>query len=527
MSRVYDVIVIGSGFGGAITACRLAEKGMSVLILERGRQWTPRTYPRRPNDPWIFNADRPHRCNGWIDLRSFGRMTVALGAGVGGGSLCYSAVAVEAPPHIFEQGWPAEITLGELKPYYQRVGREMNVQVIPDNQLTQRFKLARDAARNLGHADRFQKAPLVMNFSKTWSDSLENAVAAGHSKEFVNSQGVRQGTCVHLGNCDIGCDVRAKNSLDFNYIPKAEKAGAELRTLHVARTLEPISKGRYKVHYDDIRDGRRKPGHVTGKRIVLAMGSIGSTEFLLRCRDQYGLLRQISHRLGANWSGNANFLSFAKYPRETDLRQSTGPAITGMIDFADGVFRGQSFAVEDDGFPNMLLAALKGKVGSEPGGERSRRRIERIETWLRQHSIASRIMVWLGSGADAGDGTLSLKRGGWGRRPPKLALDYPFETNAAVHDAAQAMHVELTRATGGRPLPNPLWNTLGRFISLHPLGGCGMGNSPQEGVVDHTGAVHRCPGLYVIDGAMLPVPTVLNPSHTIAALAERSADLMT
>lgn len=526
MARVYDAIVIGSGFGGAITACRLAEKGMSVLILERGRRWTPQTYPRRPTDPWIYNSDRPHRCNGWIDLRPFGRMTVALGAGVGGGSLCYSAVAVEAPARVFEKGWPPEITLDELKPYYERVGREMNLQVLPDNQLSRRFELAREAARNLGYSDRFQKAGLVMNFSENWHYGLEDAVSAKHSETFVNHQGVRQGTCVHLGNCDIGCDVRAKNSLDFNYIPKAEQSGAELRTLHVARTLEPLPNGGYTVHFDDVAGGRRKPGSAIGRRVVLAMGSIGSTEFLLRCRDQHGSLRQVSHRLGRNWSGNANLLSFAKYPRDTHLRQATGPAIAGMIDFTDGAFRGQSFAVEDDGFPNMLLAALKGKVSSEPGNEGPRRRIDRIETWLRRRSIASRIMVWLGSGADAGDGTLSLKEGRW-RQDHKLMLDYPFESNAAVHNAAQAMHVELTRATGGSPLPNPLWNTLGRFISLHPLGGCGMGASPMDGVVDHRGAVHRCPDLYVIDGAMLPVPTILNPSHTIAALAERSAELMT
>jgi len=110
MPAPFDVIVIGSGFGGAITARRLAEKGMRVLVLERGRRWEVDQYPRRPGDAWIFNHDRPARQNGWMDMRFYRRMAVAQAAGVGGGSLTYSSVAVEANPEVFTQGWPQEIT---------------------------------------------------------------------------------------------------------------------------------------------------------------------------------------------------------------------------------------------------------------------------------------------------------------------------------------------------------------------------------------------------------------------------------
>ncbi len=132
MSRQFDVIVIGSGFGGAITARRLAEKGMNVLILERGRRWDPATYPRKPGDAWVFSHDEPERHNGWLDMRFFKHMTVAQAAGVGGGSLTYSSVALEANPGVFTRGWPAEITYAELKPYYDTVAREMDIQVVPD-----------------------------------------------------------------------------------------------------------------------------------------------------------------------------------------------------------------------------------------------------------------------------------------------------------------------------------------------------------------------------------------------------------
>src|SRR5687768_5019383 len=125
MSQTFDAIVIGSGFGGAITACRLSEKGMRVLVLERGRRWAPKDYPRKPGDAWLFNDRDPARAHGWMDLRFFRHMTVSQAAGVGGGSLVYSMVALEAHPSLFDRGWPAEITFAELKPYYETVARVM------------------------------------------------------------------------------------------------------------------------------------------------------------------------------------------------------------------------------------------------------------------------------------------------------------------------------------------------------------------------------------------------------------------
>ena len=109
-----------------------------------------------------------------------------------------------------------------MRPYYDTVAGEMNLQTIPDNQLPRRYQMAQAAARNLGHQDRYTKAGLVMNFDEEWNYDLDDAVDVKHSKTFINKQGVEQGTCVHLSNCDIGCNVKAKNSLDFNYIPAAE-----------------------------------------------------------------------------------------------------------------------------------------------------------------------------------------------------------------------------------------------------------------------------------------------------------------
>ena len=198
MQPRFDAIVIGSGFGGAITACRVAEKGMKVLVLERGRRWAPADYPRGPGDAWLFSADRPARQNGWLDLRFFRNMTVAQAAGVGGGSLAYSSVALEAHPSLFTNGWPREITYDDLKPCYDRVTQMMNLQVVPDGQITQRFKLAQEAAEKIGHGNRFSKTSLAVSFSPDWNYQLNDPFNPRHSRTFTNAHGQQQGTCIHL-----------------------------------------------------------------------------------------------------------------------------------------------------------------------------------------------------------------------------------------------------------------------------------------------------------------------------------------
>jgi cholesterol oxidase len=237
MGDTFDAIVVGSGFGGSVVACRLAERGLKVLVLERGRRWLPSDYPRKPADPWFYSVRHPEKRHGWLDIRLFKRMIVAQAAGVGGGSLAYSGVALEAHPSCFDQGWPPELSYAELKPYYDLVAQTMQLQTIPDGQLTQRSKLARSAAEKLSHLDRFAKAPLAMSFSTEWHYALDAPFDRRHSRPFVNAQGVQQGTCIHLGNCDIGCDVRAKNTLDVNYLPLAERHGCVVSPLHSRQPL--------------------------------------------------------------------------------------------------------------------------------------------------------------------------------------------------------------------------------------------------------------------------------------------------
>lgn len=522
MSSGFDAIVIGSGFGGAVTACRLAEKGLRVLVLERGRRWSPANYPRKAGDPWLFNDQRAEKQNGWLDLRFFPHMTVAQAAGVGGGSLAYSNVALEAHPSLFARGWPAEITYDELKPFYERVARMMNLQTVPDGQLTQRFRLAREAAQALGHGDRFHKAPLAVTFSPDWNYQLDDPFDRRHSQVFINAQGQEQGTCIHLGNCDIGCDVRAKNTLDLNYLPAAEQQGAEVRPLHLVRLIEPSNSG-YRVVFDRIHEGRLIRGEEIGARVFLAAGSLGSTELLLRSRDEHRTLPNISRLLGRHWSANANVLSMATYADGSRVQQTLGPSISAAVDFLDGSLNGESFVIEDDGFPNLLLNALRACLDDGPRTDLGRSVLSQIEEHVRGDVRSRNMMVWLGAGMDAADGQLSLGHPPLDPKTRTLTLEWQPEHSAAVVEAILAVHRRMTEATGGRLMPNPGWRLFKSLVTLHPLGGCRMGATAQTGVVDHLGQVFGYPNLHVVDGAIVPMSVGRNPSHTIAALAERIA----
>ena len=361
---MYDVIIVGSGFGGSVTACRLAEKGMKVLVLERGRRWEASKYPRDVGDPWIYNHRHPEHENGWLDLRIYDHMMIAQGAGVGGGSLIYANISVEPKKELFNQGWPSEITYDELKPYYDRVGKMLNLQTIPDGQLAERTRLMKEGAEAIGHGDRFRKLPLAVTFDPDWSYQQDDPRNDKHSKSWTNDQGVQQGTCVHCGNCCIGCQVKAKNTLDLNYLAWAEKKGAEVRPLHLVRYVQQENGG-YRVFFDRLENRQCIQGSESAHKVIIASGSLASTELLLRCRDQYRTLPNVSRFLGHNWSSNGDFLTPAFYSKR-EVSPTYGPTITSAIDFLDGSVDNQQFFIEDGGFPDVLGDFLESRLKSTP-----------------------------------------------------------------------------------------------------------------------------------------------------------------
>ena len=509
-----DVLIIGSGFGGAVNACRLAAAGATVVVLERGRRWSPATFPRAANDPWIWDERNPVARHGWFDFRVFPNMSVVQGAGVGGGSLVYANVSIEANRDTFDAGWPAEITYDALKPHYDTVGTMLGVAPVPAGQITPRAQLLKEGAEKAGYGDRFRQVGLAVTFDDGWPPNAPDRYDVRHSKTHVNDHGVEQGTCVHLGNCDIGCDVNARNTLDLNYLAVAETKGADIRPLHIVRSISPVAGG-YQVAFERIMPNNAlNGGMLTARRVVIGAGSLGSTDILLKSRER-GTLPNVSQRLGFGWSSNGDFLTPAIHPFK-EVLASRGPTITAAIDLLDGAYHGQPIFIEDGGLPDFGRSFLDTLVADPQSDPRAQRLVATVLPLLAGGGLLKNVMPWFAQARDAADGRLRLENG-------RLTLDWTIEESEPTMNAVVSMHQKLAHLTAGIPL-TPLTWTIGRdLITPHPLGGCGMGTTAANGVVDFRGEVFNYPGLYVADGAIIPKAIGLNPSRTIAALAEHIA----
>ncbi|WP_297763488.1 GMC family oxidoreductase [uncultured Alcanivorax sp.] len=522
MMENVDVLIIGSGFGGSVMACRMAEKGSRVVVLERGRRWLSDDYPSVSQRDWFWDEDEPEKQNGWIDFRYFGDMSIAMGAGVGGGSLIYANVSIEAKPEAFAQGWPEAIDYATLKPHYDTTGIMLNVQELPGNQWTPRTHLMKEGADAVGAGDRFRIVPQAITFDPDWSTQRDDPYSYSHSQSWVNPQGKTQGTCVHCGNCDLGCPVQAKNTLDLNYLAAAENAGAEVRPLHHVRTIRALDGGGYEVLARDLDNHCWR--RFKAEKVIVAAGSMGSTELLLRCRDQYKTLPKLSRTLGHNWSCNGDFATMAFYD-ERQISPTRGPTITSAIDYLDGADGGARYFVEDGGVPDILGSWME-RLGKDPRFASTRLGAAMLKYGESSDPFA-KMMPWFGQAMDDPGGRFYLgRRWYWPWKKDRLKLDWNYRKAEKAVQGLADRHLALTAATGGDPMTPATWDWFKDLVTPHPLGGCNMADSVDQGVVDHRGEVFNYPNLFVIDGAMVPRALGLNPSRTIAALAEYAASEM-
>src|SRR5213078_4521323 len=240
MATSYDAIVVGSGFGGGIAACRLAEAGRSVCLLERGRRFAPQDFIDRPEQlPDLLWHERANP-GGLFDVRLMRDVTVITAAGVGGGSLVYANVQLKAPRDVFDSGWPEAITAEELDPWYKRTEEALQPRTTPyDPDLP---KVRAFAAAGWRAGKEANLLPIAVHF--------------GDPREHPFS-GVRQEGCQNLGRCDIGCPVNARNTVDITYVSRAESHGAQVYPLHMVTTIEPPRRegGNWRLAYSHLGDG--------------------------------------------------------------------------------------------------------------------------------------------------------------------------------------------------------------------------------------------------------------------------------
>jgi cholesterol oxidase len=321
---------------------------------------------------------------------------------------------------------------------------------------------------------------------------------------------------VHLGECDIGCPVKARNTLDLTYIPLAERHHADVRALHIVRSIAPEPEG-YRVHYDRIANGTLASSSASGRLVILSAGSLGSTELLLRCRDIHGTLTNLSPRLGQHWSSNGDFLTPAIHPFR-NVQPTRGPTITSAINLLDGTVNGRDIFIEDGGLPDIARGFMQQLAGMQGDTEQEMVLIESVQ-WLTRLNLFRNLMPWFAQARDAADGVLSLKDG-------RLFLHWDVAQSEATINAVVETHQRLAMSTGGAAIVPPAWAWSKDLITPHPLGGAKMGTSRENGVVDHKGEVFGHRNLFVADGAIVPKALGLNPSKTIAALAERVAEFI-
>ena len=519
MATDFDAVIIGSGFGGAVSALRLAEGGYRVLVLERGRRWRREEYPSITRSDWLWNEAHPERSNGWLDIRQHGNIGTVAGAGVGGGSLHFANVVIDALEDFFQVGWPPEITFGVLAPYYKKVSDVLQPTKIPANQFSNRTKLLKEAAQLAGFGALYDEVELGIKFNPNYAYDAENEPRAEDSVMSVNADGLQQGFCVHLGQCELGCPVEARNTLALNYIPRAEKKGAEVRALHVGRNIEPISGG-YRVHFDRISQGILKRESITGRLVIVSGGSIGSTELLLRCQKQHKSLPNLGKMMGAKWCTNANYLSPA-FHTGRKVYPSRGPTITaGLRFFGDNNYKGSRFMIEDGGVPDLLFEYKENLKNPTGDAQRFGDAIRELYKGLNQQPFEN-LMPWFAQGRDEPIGKFRVERwffglfGEW-----VLRLNWDRNGARKVLDGIQEVHRKLAEKTGG----NFIIQLPDAAITPHPLGGCPIGRSIDDGVVNHLGETFAYRNLYVADGSIMPAPVGHNPSKTIAALSERIAE---
>lgn len=519
MATDFDVIVIGSGFGGAITACRLAQAGHSVCILEKGERWSTSSFPRSPGEVSrgaFVRPGHPYPGRGFIEYLTFRNMDVVQGTGVGGGSLHYFNVHMRPPAEVLDgPTWPSGLSLRKLRPYFRLASDMLRANPVDqalEHQIPPRTRAFEDAVDSLGLKP--QRVPICVH------------LAPGADE-----------TCLQCGNCLLGCHVGAKNTLDRNYIPLAEHHGARVLTRHKALNITPVPGG-YRVTCRDLSAPPAQPPEagtreLTGGRVIVAAGTLGTNELLLRCKLHYRTLPRLSDRLGHGYSGNGDFLFAGTRYRDRVVDPGRGPSITAGVGFRDR--KGQYILIEDLGYPDPFIWYLNAIL---PAPDRLGRALQHVQRYvsdavggrlrfgigeLLNDGAATRFLPYLGMGTDAADGRLALNRRG------ELELHWSSLRSLPMF-ADMIRHMKaLSYRSGGEFVNSFQWQTplfrlpLRKTLTAHPLGGCAMSDSPREGVTNDSGEVWGYPGLYVADGALLPAALGVNPSATISALAERVA----
>ena len=522
----YDVVVVGSGFGGSVTALRLAQKGYRVHVIESGRRFADEDFAKTSWDLRRYLWAPRLKCYGVQRIHRLPDVMILAGAGVGGGSLNYANTLYVPPVAFFQDPQWAHITnwQAELAPHYETASRMLGIVTNPcDGPVEQ---IMRQTAHDLGVGSTFRKTPVGVFFGKPGERVAD---------PYFGGAGPDRTGCTLCGNCMVGCRVGAKNTLVKNYLALAERLGVTIEPLRTVVAVQPIDQGHrsagYRVTTEATGAWVRKGRHtVTASQVVLAAGAWG-TQQLLHKMSQEGRLDDLSPRLGQLTRTNSEALGGAmsvRVPPDVDLTK--GVAITSSFHVDPDTHVENVRYGRGSNAMGLLATILVEGGGSMPRPLRFLAQSARHPlAFLRSLSVrrwSERTVIALVMQSRDNSLTVSARRrrsGGIGLTS-KQGHGEPNPTwIPSGHRAIRQLAIRLQERTGVRALPG---GSLGEVVDVpltaHFLGGAVISDDPATGVVDPWHRVWNYPGLHVVDGAAVSANPGVNPALTITAQAERA-----
>lgn len=511
----YDFIVIGSGFGGSVSALRLSEKGYSVCVLEMGKRWTPNDFPKTNMSLRKFIWKPSLFMYGMQQLTLLKHAFIAHGCGVGGGSLIYANTLLVPPSHVFKDSrWPSKDDWeAKLSPHYEMAKRMLGA--VEAKSLNATDEMLREVVSvDLGCGEQcFQKHTVSVFYGDKAGETVSDPFFSGEGPDCTG--------CIQCAECMSGCKRGSKNTLDRNYLYLAEKRGTKIMAERLATDIRALDGGGYEIDTECSTRKFRKDRHTLRcKGLVVSAGVLGTVKLLLECKER-GSLPKLSDELGDYVRTNAEaFGVVTAYDRSADF--SDGIAITSGVRASDGTHIEAVRWGKGHDFIGLQVTVLTGGGGAWPRWLRMLgnmiRRPHHVARMLWPFGWAKRSVVLMGMRTSNSYMRLKMRRGILGRSiNSELVQGARFDPYMPVlHEVTERM----AKKINGMPqsaIVEVLFNTC---TTAHILGGATMGQSPEHGVCDEIGRVFGYDDMYICDGSLVPANLTVNPSLTITALSE-------